>query len=175
MQQYCGYGRAVNTSNFTEQAIFNIFAQKLRKMINWVGSFQGRTPKTPINVLLQKTEDCRPYNLIPSLAYAQFMDTDQFLDRTEEYLFRLHMSVCFDHRAYFFCGQDNLLGGQFWAMSRFILLGGQLPTQLTCYLPSWDTMSTIEVTVGSFSVFCHSSIRVKRYYDIQQLQQYCVT
>ena len=44
----------------------------------------------------------------------------------------------------FFCGQDNLLGGQFWAMDRFNLLGGQInllggqmPTQLTCYLPPW--------------------------------------
>ena len=42
----------------------------------------------------------------------------------------------------FFCGQDSLLGGQFWAMGRFNLLGGQsnllggqMPTQLTCYLP----------------------------------------
>ena len=41
-----------------------------------------------------------------------------------------------------FCGQDNLLGGQFWAMGRFNLLGGQsnllggqMPTQLTYYLP----------------------------------------
>ena len=42
------------------------------------------------------------------------------------------------------CGQDNLLGGQFWAMGRLNLLGGQInllggqmPTQLTCYLPPW--------------------------------------
>ena len=42
----------------------------------------------------------------------------------------------------FFCGQDNLQGGQFWAMGRLNLLGGQInlldgqmPTQLTCYLP----------------------------------------
>ena len=26
---------------------------------------------------------------------------------------------------FFFCGQDNLLGGQFWAMGRSDLLGGQ--------------------------------------------------
>ena len=26
----------------------------------------------------------------------------------------------------FFCGQDNLLGGQFWAMDRLNLLGGQI-------------------------------------------------
>ena len=26
---------------------------------------------------------------------------------------------------FFFCVQDNLLGGQFWAMGRFNLLGGQ--------------------------------------------------
>ena len=43
-----------------------------------------------------------------------------------------------------FCGQDNLLGGQFWAMGRLNLLGGQInllggPTQLTCYLPPWLT------------------------------------
>ena len=38
--------------------------------------------------------------------------------------------------------QDDLLGGQCWAMGRFNLLGGksnllggQMPTQLTCYLP----------------------------------------
>ena len=43
-----------------------------------------------------------------------------------------------------FCGQDNLLGGQFWAMGRLNLLGaqtnllgGQMPTQLTYYLPPW--------------------------------------
>ena len=51
-----------------------------------------------------------------------------------------------DHSAYFFCEQDNLLGGQFWAMGGFNSLGGQnnllghggqLPTQLTCYLPPW--------------------------------------
>ena len=56
------------------------------------------------------------------------------------------MSVYNNHSAYFFCGHDNLLGGQFWAMGRFNLLGGlnsllsvKLPTQLTCYLPpcSW--------------------------------------
>ena len=42
----------------------------------------------------------------------------------------------------FFCGQDNLLGGQFWAMGRLNLLGGQInllggqmPTHLTCHLP----------------------------------------
>ena len=52
------------------------------------------------------------------------------------------MSVCNYHSAYFFYGQDDLLGGQFWAMGRFYslggqnnLLGGQLPIQLTCYLP----------------------------------------
>ena len=46
---------------------------------------------------------------------------------------------------FFFCGQDNLLGGEFWAMGRFNLLGGQsnsqggqMPTQLTCYLPPWS-------------------------------------
>ena len=42
----------------------------------------------------------------------------------------------------FSCGQENLLGGQFWAMGRLNLLGGQsnllggqMPTQFTCYLP----------------------------------------
>ena len=42
-------------------------------------------------------------------------------------------------------GQNNLLGGQFWASGRFNLLGGQsrllggqMPTQFTCYLlPPW--------------------------------------
>ena len=40
----------------------------------------------------------------------------------------------------FFCGQDNLLGGQCWAMGRLNLLGGLinlLGGQLTCYLPPW--------------------------------------
>ena len=35
------------------------------------------------------------------------------------------MSVYNNHSAYFFGGQDNLLSGQFWAMGRFNLLGGQ--------------------------------------------------
>ena len=50
--------------------------------------------------------------------------------------------------AHFFCGQDSLLGWQFWAMGRFNLLGGQsnllggqMPTQLTCYLPPWCRLS----------------------------------
>ena len=51
---------------------------------------------------------------------------------------RYKLSVCDNRSAYFyFCGEDNLLGGQFWAMGRFILLGeqnnilrGQLLTQL---------------------------------------------
>ena len=37
-----------------------------------------------------------------------------------------------------FCGQDNLLGGKFWAMGRLNLLGGQinlLGGHLICYLP----------------------------------------
>ena len=45
----------------------------------------------------------------------------------------------------FFLWQDNLLGGQFWAIGRFNLLGGQgnllggqMPTQFTCYLPPWN-------------------------------------
>ena len=44
----------------------------------------------------------------------------------------------------FFCEQDYLLGGQFWAMGRFnslggqdYLQGGQIPTQVICYLPPW--------------------------------------
>ena len=50
------------------------------------------------------------------------------------------LPVC-SNSAYYFSGQDNLLGGQ-WAMSRLNLLGeqnnlqgGQMPAQLTCYLP----------------------------------------
>ena len=43
---------------------------------------------------------------------------------------RSKMSVCNNHSAYCFCGQDNFLGGQFWAMGRFNLLGGQ--TNLLC-------------------------------------------
>ena len=45
---------------------------------------------------------------------------------------------------FFFCGHDNLLGGQIWAMGMFnllggqnTLLGGQKLTQLACYLPPW--------------------------------------
>ena len=44
----------------------------------------------------------------------------------------------------FFCGQDNLLGGQVREMGRFNLLdgqsnllGGQMLTQLACYLSPW--------------------------------------
>ena len=42
-----------------------------------------------------------------------------------------------------FCGKGHLLGGQFWAMGKFNLLGGQsnlggqMPTQFTYYLPPW--------------------------------------
>ena len=43
-----------------------------------------------------------------------------------------------------FCGHGNLLGGQFAAMGRLNLLGGQInllggqmPSQLTRYLPPW--------------------------------------
>ena len=36
---------------------------------------------------------------------------------------------------YDFSVYNNSLGGQFWAMGKFNLLGGHLPTQLTCYLP----------------------------------------
>ena len=59
----------------------------------------------------------------------------------------LKMSVCENRSSYFFCGHDNLLGGQFWAMGIFNLLGGQnnllvgqLPTQLTCYLSPCNTI-----------------------------------
>ena len=46
---------------------------------------------------------------------------------------------------FLFCGQVILLGGQFWAMGRFDLLGGQsnllggqIPTQLNViYVPDW--------------------------------------
>ena len=60
--------------------------------------------------------------------------------------FRSNLPICNNLSAYFFfffCGQDNLLVGQFGAMGRFNLLcgqsnllSGQMPTQLTCYLPS---------------------------------------
>ena len=58
---------------------------------------------------------------------------------------------------FFFCGQDNLLGVQFWAMGRFDLLGGQnnllggqIPTQLTCYLPPWLSL----LKLWQISIFC---------------------
>ena len=66
----------------------------------------------------------------------------------------------------FFRGQDYLLGGQFWAIGRFNLLsgqsnilGGQMPTQLTCYLPpcmhvNWNYHS-IWITI-------HRPIRLRR-------------
>ena len=54
------------------------------------------------------------------------------------------MSTCNNHSAYFFCGHDNSLGGQFWTIGSLNLLGGQnnllggqLPTQVTFYLPPW--------------------------------------
>ena len=50
------------------------------------------------------------------------------------------LSIFNNNDTYFFCGQDNLLGGQFWAMDGFDLLGGQInllggqmPTQLTFF------------------------------------------
>ena len=56
--------------------------------------------------------------------------------------FRSKLPICNNQS---FCDQGNLLDGQFWAMGRFNLLGGQsnllgghLLTQLTCYLPPWD-------------------------------------
>ena len=85
-------------------------------------------------------------------------DIDLFLDSTEVlpilqvrkwgfqlwslsifHKFRSKLPICNDHSVYFFfCGQDNLLGGQFWAMGMLNLLGGQsnllgeqMPTQLT--------------------------------------------
>ena len=49
------------------------------------------------------------------------------------------MPICYNHSGHFFCGQDNLLGGQFWAMGRFNLLGGPMPIQLTIiYLPGFQ-------------------------------------
>ena len=69
------------------------------------------------------------------------LDIDQFWDSTEVLptlcgfltwvwsildIFRFKLSFCNNHSAFFFfCGQDDLLGGQFWAMNRFNLLGGQ--------------------------------------------------
>ena len=53
------------------------------------------------------------------------------------------MSIGNYHNAYFFCGQNIFLDGQFWAMGSFTslggqndLLGGQLPTQLTRFFTS---------------------------------------
>ena len=45
------------------------------------------------------------------------------------------MSVSNNYSVYFACRQDDLLDGQFWALGRFNLLGGQLSTQFPCYLP----------------------------------------
>ena len=52
------------------------------------------------------------------------------------------MYICNNHSAYFSVGKIIYSGGQLWAMDRFDLmggqsnlLGGQMPTQLTCYLP----------------------------------------
>ena len=61
----------------------------------------------------------------------------------------------------FFCGQDKLLSGKFWAMGRFnllggqknSLLGGQLPTQLTCYLPPCYPHFTREMVTAPLPVF----------------------
>ena len=61
------------------------------------------------------------------------------------------LPIYHNYSTYFFCGQNNLLGGQFWAMGRFNLLGGQskllggqMPTQLTCHLPPWHNNQIIE-------------------------------
>ena len=46
----------------------------------------------------------------------------------------------------FFCGQDNLLGEQFWAMGKLNSLGGQINLLggLTCYLSSWSDILYIK-------------------------------
>ena len=38
---------------------------------------------------------------------------------------RSKLPNCGNQSAAFFCEQENLLGGHFWAMGRFNLLGGQ--------------------------------------------------
>ena len=70
-------------------------------------------------------------------------------DQSILYKFRFKLPICNNLSAYF-CRQDNLLGGQFWAMGRCNLLGGQsnslagqMPTQLTCYLPSCSQLLNI--------------------------------
>ena len=56
--------------------------------------------------------------------------------------YRSNLPICNNHSAYFFCGQENLLDWQFYTISKFNLLGrqsrsnllgGQMPTQLTCF------------------------------------------
>ena len=51
----------------------------------------------------------------------------------------------------FFCGQDNSPVGKLWVMGRFYLLGGQsnlpggqMPTQLTCYLLPWGDLLSVK-------------------------------
>ena len=62
--------------------------------------------------------------------------------------FMSKLPVCNTRSTYFLSGQDNSMIGQFWAVGRFNLLGGQsnllggqMPTQLTCYLPPCGSLT----------------------------------
>ena len=50
---------------------------------------------------------------------------------------------------FFFFGQDNLLGGQFWAMGRFNLLGGQ--SDLLSGQPGWANAHPVIYLLGLLS------------------------
>ena len=68
-----------------------------------------------------------------------------------------------------FCGQDNILVGNFWAMGKFNLLSGQsnllvgqMSTQLTCYLPPCHKTKTNLLTLKFGFRYCGDSIKFSR-------------
>ena len=67
--------REVNKNDLTGWAILNIFVQKSRKIINWVGSLQFWAPLIPSNVFSPKT--------LRNVAHKTNSDIDRFLDSTE--------------------------------------------------------------------------------------------
>ena len=86
--------------------------------------------------MLNKLRYCLISGQHLGIAYSMSARVSNF----ESILHRFRCNFCDDHDAYFCCGQENLLGGQFWVMGRFNLLGGQsnllggqMSTQLTCY------------------------------------------
>ena len=67
-----------------------------------------------------------------------------------------------------FYEQDNLVGGQFWTVGRFDLLGeqnnllsGQMSTQLTCYLPL-PRKELLNCPLSKLILFCGGMSKIRR-------------